>query len=66
MKANRWACSVAPAWTFILGLLVGVLPGGLTNPANLLALGLYLCTLLVLVPLWLFLRWLERESDKQQ
>ena len=65
MKANRWACSVAPAWTFVLGLLVGVLPGGPTNPANLLALCLYLCTLVVLVPLWLFLRRLERESGKE-
>jgi hypothetical protein len=56
---------VVPMWTFILGLLIGVLPGGVTNPANVLAIGLYLCTLLLLVPLGMFARWLERQEDDE-
>ncbi|GAA2059499.1 hypothetical protein [Leifsonia soli] len=61
----RWINVVAPMWTFILGLLIGVLPGGVTNPANVLAIGLYLCTLLLLVPLGMFARWLERQEDDE-
>lgn len=61
----RWINVVVPMWTFILGLLIGVLPGGVTNPANVLAIGLYLCTLLLLVPLGMFARWLERQEDDE-
>ena len=66
VKVTRSACIVAPLWTFLLGMLIGLLPGGITNPSNYFAIGIYLSTLIVIVPLGCIAhRWeLDREAER--
>ena len=59
-RLSRWGGRVLPAWTFVLGLLVGVLPGGLTSLGNYVAFLIYLSTLLLLVPLEILMRRAEK------
>jgi hypothetical protein len=63
MKLSRWGWRVLPSWTFLLGMLVGGLEGGLFEPRNWVPIGIYLSTLFVLVPLELVVgRRLDRPS----
>jgi hypothetical protein len=62
MKVRQWIWFVAPIWTAILVLLAVLLPdGGITNPANLVAIGVYTCSLVLIVPLGFLARWLDRD-----
>lgn len=64
MKVRQWVWFVAPIWIAILVLLALLLPnGGITNPSNLSAIGLYICSLFIIVPLGFFARWLERDRQ---
>lgn len=62
MWLSRWGRRVAPAWTFFLGLLIGGLPGGITELRNWVAIGIYLLTLVVLIPLEILSRRMENRQ----
>ena len=65
MKLRQWVWFVAPMWFAILVLLAFLLPnGGIANPSNLLPIGLYVCSLIVIVPLGFLARWLERDQQE--
>ncbi len=67
MGLSRWSWRFLPAWTFLLGLLVGGLPGGLLRLSNLGVVLLYVAlTAAVWVPLELYARKREREEQRVQ
>jgi len=60
---KTWTRSFLPAWTFFLGLLIGGLPGGLTQASNYGAVGLYL---LATGAVWVVIALLLRRQDARQ
>ena len=65
MKFRHWMWFVSVFWTAILIALALFLPnGGITDSSNWAPLGIYCCTLFVIVPAAMVARWLERrEAD---